>query len=67
MLVEPGQAIRPSQVAEWIGERTIRIRNIASSRESKAPGIGQSAERLLTELFRQFGHRPDGPVGAGNS
>ena len=56
--MQPGRMIRPSQVAAWIGERSIRILNVAGSRESNAPGIGLSVERFLTELFRQLGHRP---------
>jgi Circularly permutated YpsA SLOG family len=56
MLVPPGQMIRPSQVAAWISESPIRVLNVAGNRESKAPGIGHSVERFLTELFRQLGH-----------
>jgi hypothetical protein len=55
MLVVPGQAIHPSQVAAWIGEFPIRILNVAGNRESKAPGIGQSVERFLTQLLHQLG------------
>jgi hypothetical protein len=67
MLVVPGQTIKPSQVAAWIGEHSIRILNVAGNRESKAPGTGQNVERFLTELFHQLGHKPGGSASATSS
>jgi Circularly permutated YpsA SLOG family len=59
MRVGADRSIHPSQVAAWLDQSHIRILNIAGNRESIAPGIGQSVERFLTQLFRQLGHMPD--------
>jgi hypothetical protein len=56
LAIVPHRQIRPSDAAAWLRARTLlTVLNIAGNRESKAPGIGQSVERFLTELFRQLG------------
>jgi hypothetical protein len=35
----------------------MRVLNVAGNRESRAPGIGERAERFLCEVFRQLGHK----------
>jgi hypothetical protein len=51
-LVIPGQGIRPSDLAERIVTRRVRVLNVAGRRESGVPGIGERAERFLIEVFR---------------
>jgi hypothetical protein len=46
---------KPSDVAAWIEAEEVRVLNVAGSRESRAPGIGERAERFLVEVFRQLG------------
>jgi hypothetical protein len=48
----PDGPVPPDQIAWWIKEFDIRTLNIAGNRETSAPGIGEWAERYLTEVFR---------------
>jgi hypothetical protein len=45
---------RPSEVADWVRANEIRVLNVAGSRESRAPGIGERVERFLIEVFRRL-------------
>jgi hypothetical protein len=38
----------------WIEAEEIRVLNIAGSRESRTPGIGEKVERFLAEFFRRL-------------
>jgi hypothetical protein len=60
-IVARGDGIKPSDVAEWIRSRGVKVLNVAGNRESAAPGIGARVERFLREVFRQLGHEPPTP------
>lgn len=47
LIVEPGESIRPSDVAAWIREHRVEVVNVAGNRESNASGIGARVERFL--------------------
>jgi hypothetical protein len=59
LIVDPG-ATTPSQVRDWLAAHDVRTLNVAGSRESKAPGIGERVEAFLGQVFRRLGHRPVG-------
>jgi hypothetical protein len=46
---------RPSEVAGWIGEKGIRVLNVAGNRESKDRGIGARVERFMGRAFARLG------------
>ena len=43
---------KPSQVQEWVEQKGIRVLNVAGSRETKSPGIGERVEAFLERVFR---------------
>jgi hypothetical protein len=45
---------RPSQVAAWIGEKGVKVFDVAGNRESTTPGIGERVERFMREVFRRL-------------
>jgi Circularly permutated YpsA SLOG family len=54
MLVFQG-VTRPSQVVAWLGEKGVRVMNVAGNRESKSRGIGERVERFLGRVFWLLG------------
>jgi hypothetical protein len=52
-LVVSAGITRPSDVAGWFEENDVRILNVAGSRESLEPGIGDRVGAFLIRLFRQ--------------
>jgi hypothetical protein len=53
LLVSGGLTL-PAHVTKWIGEKGVRVLNVAGSRESSAPGIGERTERFLGAVLRQL-------------
>ena len=51
-----GSGDDPAKIVDWIRSSGIRVLNVAGNRESKSPGIGEWAERLLCDVFRMLGH-----------
>jgi hypothetical protein len=52
--------VYPSNVAEWLLMRGIRVLNVAGNRQSTEPGIGARVEALLLQVFtltRQGAHQ----------
>jgi hypothetical protein len=45
---------RPSDVVAWLGTNGFKVLNVAGSRESRAPGIGERAEAYLVAVFRRL-------------
>ena len=45
---------KPSQVVAWIGEKGVKVLNVAGNRESTTPGIGERVERFMREVFRRL-------------
>jgi hypothetical protein len=55
LLLDQGIA-RPSQAAEFIEAKGVRVLNVAGNRESEARGIGRRVERFMRDVFRRLGH-----------
>ena len=55
LIVEPGDGVRPSEVAARIAVGGYRVFDVAGNRQSYAPGLGERVERFLCEVFRQLG------------
>jgi hypothetical protein len=55
-----GALTRPSEAAEWIIEKGVRILNVAGNREGEARGIGERVEAFMTRVFHHLGHRAEG-------
>lgn len=45
---------RPSELAGWIEAQEVRVLNVAGSRGSGAPGIGERVVRFLPDVFRRL-------------
>ena len=43
--------LKTKKFVEWVRENNIQVLNIAGQSESKCPGIGEKAEKVLTILF----------------
>lgn len=51
MIIDPASVDGPREAARWIVRENIAVLNIAGPRESKQPGIYQSALAFVTELI----------------
>ncbi len=51
LIVREGETT-PRVAADWIARRGIKVLNVAGSRESRQPGIGERAEAFLATVFR---------------
>jgi hypothetical protein len=57
MPLYPGASFDPSHVATWIAKHEIKTLNVAGSRESEEPGIGDRVERFLCDVLQHLGHQ----------
>ncbi|MRR53463.1 MAG: hypothetical protein EG822_02990 [Deltaproteobacteria bacterium] len=53
LVVQLDENADPVAVAEWIRERGVKVLNIAGPRESKCPGIHESALQFVRKLLQE--------------
>jgi hypothetical protein len=58
LVIRPSDPGDPLATASWIAAHPIRTLNVAGSRESVTPGIGDRVERYLAEVFALLEPRP---------
>jgi hypothetical protein len=51
LVIDLDRRLKRADFAAWLREHRIETLNIAGPRESKQPGIGRQAQRVLEELF----------------
>jgi putative molybdenum carrier protein len=55
VMSQPGAVERCRDALRWFADAGGTVVNVAGPRESESPGIGERAEKFLTEVFRQPG------------
>jgi Circularly permutated YpsA SLOG family len=58
-IIRPFREIKPSEIAEWLVAKRVKILNVAGNRHSKAPWLGTKVEKFLGDVFRRLGQPVD--------
>ena len=43
--------LRPKDVAKWLVDNNVRVLNVAGNSEKRSPGIEETVEKFLLEVF----------------